>query len=166
VHPYHAPPTATGRNRRQRFWLVEGVFRAFAFATGCHRLRPLCSINAPSSASQSRIGRWVEGSQGPEMPANPVSVERGSNPRDGSLFVASTQPDGASGSSSGAISSTKTSSRCVRPLTAPATGGPDRRALSYSMRAVNESRDRWRRFQRARSVRGRRRRGRSPHQRE
>jgi leucine-zipper of insertion element IS481 len=38
---------ATGRNRWQRFWLVRAVFGAIPFATGCHRLRPLCSINAP-----------------------------------------------------------------------------------------------------------------------
>jgi hypothetical protein len=53
--PYHAPRSATGRNRWQWFWLVEAVFGAFPFATGCHWLRPLCSITAPSSAPQFRI---------------------------------------------------------------------------------------------------------------
>jgi hypothetical protein len=45
--PYHAPRSATGRNPWQRFWLVRAVFGAIPFATGCHRLRPLCSINVP-----------------------------------------------------------------------------------------------------------------------
>jgi hypothetical protein len=31
----------------QRFWLASAVFGACAFATGCHWLRPLGSINAP-----------------------------------------------------------------------------------------------------------------------
>jgi hypothetical protein len=47
--PYHADPVATGRNRRQRFWLESAVLGASAFATGCHWLRPLCSISAPRS---------------------------------------------------------------------------------------------------------------------
>ena len=47
VHPYHALRTATSGNPRQRFWLVRAVFAAIPFATGCHRLRPLCSIGAP-----------------------------------------------------------------------------------------------------------------------
>ena len=46
--PYHALRSATGRNPRQRFWLVSAVCRTFSVATGCHRLRPLGSINAPS----------------------------------------------------------------------------------------------------------------------
>src|SRR5687767_7590880 len=46
--PYHVIQSATGRNRWQRFWLVRAVFAAFPFATGCHWLRPLGSINAPS----------------------------------------------------------------------------------------------------------------------
>jgi hypothetical protein len=45
--PYHFGGPATGRNPWQRFWLVRAVFGAIPFATGCHRLRPLCSINAP-----------------------------------------------------------------------------------------------------------------------
>jgi len=45
--PYHPGPVATGRNWWQRFWLVSPVFAACPFATGCHWLRPLCSINAP-----------------------------------------------------------------------------------------------------------------------
>jgi hypothetical protein len=32
----------------QRFWLVFAVSGAAAFATGCHRLQPRGSINAPS----------------------------------------------------------------------------------------------------------------------
>src|SRR5918995_1408556 len=47
VHPSHADPVATGRNRRQWFSLVRAVFRADPFAAGCHRLRPLCSLSAP-----------------------------------------------------------------------------------------------------------------------
>jgi hypothetical protein len=45
--PYHAPRSATSGNPRQGFWLVGAVSAAIPFATGCHRLRPLCSINAP-----------------------------------------------------------------------------------------------------------------------
>jgi hypothetical protein len=45
--PYLFGGPATGRNPWQRFWLVRAVFGAIPFATGCHRLRPLCSINAP-----------------------------------------------------------------------------------------------------------------------
>src|SRR5919201_6281017 len=39
--PYHALRSATGRNRRQRFWLILAVYEPVRFATGCHRLRPL-----------------------------------------------------------------------------------------------------------------------------
>jgi hypothetical protein len=46
--PYHADPAATGRNRWQRFWRDSAVFGAVLFATDCHWLRPLGSINAPS----------------------------------------------------------------------------------------------------------------------
>jgi hypothetical protein len=53
--PFHALRSATGRNRRQRFWLVRAVFGARAFATGCHWLRPLGSINAPSPSPESRM---------------------------------------------------------------------------------------------------------------
>ena len=42
--PYHAGH----RNPRQRFCLISAVFGVALFATRCHRLRPLCSINAPS----------------------------------------------------------------------------------------------------------------------
>src|SRR5687768_17336753 len=45
--PYHQGSAATGRNPRQRFWLVSAVFGVFRFATGCQWLRPLGSINAP-----------------------------------------------------------------------------------------------------------------------
>src|SRR5918994_5231060 len=45
--PYHGASTATGRNRRQRFPACLSRFAAAAFATGCHPLRPLGSINAP-----------------------------------------------------------------------------------------------------------------------
>ena len=41
-------PAATGRNPRQRFSPIWAVFAAAPFASGCHRLRPLGSINAPS----------------------------------------------------------------------------------------------------------------------
>src|SRR5215207_1061411 len=63
--PYHALRPATGRNRWQRFWLVRAVFGSRAFATGCHWLRPLGSINAPfpcrTSLMRSRIRRSVLG---------------------------------------------------------------------------------------------------------
>ncbi len=39
---------ATGGNPRQRFGLVSAVFALGGFATGCHWLRALGSINAPS----------------------------------------------------------------------------------------------------------------------
>src|ERR671931_2313576 len=45
--PYHALETATGRNARQRFWLVWAVCRVMRFATGWHRLQPRGSIKAP-----------------------------------------------------------------------------------------------------------------------
>lgn len=45
----HALRSATGRNPRQRFPPVRAVFGAVSFATGCHGLRPLGSINAPIS---------------------------------------------------------------------------------------------------------------------
>jgi hypothetical protein len=47
--PYHGASVATGRNPRQRFSPVCAVFAAVPFATGCHQLRPLGSIKAPSS---------------------------------------------------------------------------------------------------------------------
>jgi hypothetical protein len=57
--PYHALRTATGRNPRQRFRLVSALFRLGAFATGCHWLRPLGSINAPSSSRRSVMRRRI-----------------------------------------------------------------------------------------------------------
>jgi hypothetical protein len=47
--PYHIAVSATGRNPRQRFWLVSALFSLGAFATVCRWLRPLGSTNAPSS---------------------------------------------------------------------------------------------------------------------
>ena len=41
--------TRTGRNRRQRFWLVSGLSAPIRFATDCHRLQPRGSIKAPYS---------------------------------------------------------------------------------------------------------------------
>jgi hypothetical protein len=52
VHSYHFGVTATGRNPRQRFWPIGAVFAAVQFASGCHRLRPLGSIDAPSSIAR------------------------------------------------------------------------------------------------------------------
>jgi hypothetical protein len=46
--PYHALRSATGRNLRQRFWLVSEVFGRAALATDCHQLQPRGSIRAPS----------------------------------------------------------------------------------------------------------------------
>jgi hypothetical protein len=46
-----------GRNRWQRFWLVRAVFGAFPFAIGRHWLRPLGSINAPSSWPECLMAR-------------------------------------------------------------------------------------------------------------
>jgi hypothetical protein len=51
--PYHFGVSATGGNRRQRFWLDSAVSGVFRFATGCHWLRPLGSINAPYSPRRS-----------------------------------------------------------------------------------------------------------------
>src|SRR5215218_10493341 len=54
---------AIGRNPRQRFWLVFAVFGACSFATGCHWLPPLGSINAPYSPRRSVMRRRIwEGS--------------------------------------------------------------------------------------------------------
>src|SRR5439155_26415896 len=47
--PYHGIQTATGRNRRQRFWLVLAASAPVRFATDCDRLQPRGSIKAPSS---------------------------------------------------------------------------------------------------------------------
>src|SRR5215210_5592995 len=47
--PYHFGVVATGGNPRQRISLAFAVFADIPFAAGCHQLRPLCSINAPSS---------------------------------------------------------------------------------------------------------------------
>jgi hypothetical protein len=55
--PYHAVFAAIGRNPRQRFSHVRAVFALPAFATGCHRLRPLCSNSAPRS--RVRSGRHI-----------------------------------------------------------------------------------------------------------
>jgi hypothetical protein len=42
------PRVPTGRSPRQRFSRISAAVDVTAFATGCHWLRPLCSINAPS----------------------------------------------------------------------------------------------------------------------
>jgi hypothetical protein len=55
--PVLALRPATGRNRWQRFWLVRADFGARAFAAGCHWLRPLGSIKAPSPPPESRMRR-------------------------------------------------------------------------------------------------------------
>jgi hypothetical protein len=47
---------ATGRNPRQRFSPISAVFGAAPFATTCHRLRPLGSINAPYASRNP----WLE----------------------------------------------------------------------------------------------------------
>jgi hypothetical protein len=47
--PYHGTPHATGRNPRQRISHVCAVLGVLPFASGCHPLRPLGSIKAPSS---------------------------------------------------------------------------------------------------------------------
>ena len=57
--PYHQGPAATGRNRWQRFWLDSAVSGVFRFATGCHWLRPLGSINAPYSPRRSVMRRRI-----------------------------------------------------------------------------------------------------------
>jgi hypothetical protein len=60
--PYHALLTATGRNRRQRFWLVYAVSERVRFATRCHRLQPRGSKRAPSSVVRfgyATGARWV-----------------------------------------------------------------------------------------------------------
>src|SRR6266480_3540532 len=46
--PYHGTSQATGRNLRQRFWLVLGPPGLRRFAVDCHRLQPRGSIKAPS----------------------------------------------------------------------------------------------------------------------
>src|SRR5919198_2505036 len=44
------PFTASGGNRRQRFWLDFAASAPIRFATDCHQLQPRGSINAPSRA--------------------------------------------------------------------------------------------------------------------
>jgi hypothetical protein len=51
--PYHVLPSATGRNPRQRFWLVLAASAPIRFATDCHRLQPRGSIKAPSDVASS-----------------------------------------------------------------------------------------------------------------
>ena len=46
-------PTGNWSQPVQRFRLVEDVFGSRAFATGCHRLQPLCSTDAPSAVARS-----------------------------------------------------------------------------------------------------------------
>jgi len=55
--PYHVFLAATGRNRRQRFAPFWALWAALPFATDCHQLRPLGSINAPSLWPRPR--RWA-----------------------------------------------------------------------------------------------------------
>jgi hypothetical protein len=45
--PLPCAPIGNQWQPRQRSWLVRAVFALISFATSCHRLRPLCSINAP-----------------------------------------------------------------------------------------------------------------------
>ena len=78
VHTYHALRTATGRNPRQRFWLVSALFRLGAFATGCHWLRPLGSIIAPSSSRRSVVRRRIWEHSSPAERVTTFRVERGS----------------------------------------------------------------------------------------
>jgi hypothetical protein len=47
--PYHGTSHATGRNPRQRFWLIFAVLATAWLAAECHRLQPRGSIKAPSS---------------------------------------------------------------------------------------------------------------------
>jgi hypothetical protein len=68
--PYHGISAPTGRNPRQPFWLDVPVFDAAAFATGCHRLRPLGSMNASSR------GRGTAGSSGAAANIDPRSGVR------------------------------------------------------------------------------------------
>jgi hypothetical protein len=49
--------SATGRNPRQRFWLVFAGPAPIRFATDCHRLQPRGSIRAPSDVASS--GYWA-----------------------------------------------------------------------------------------------------------
>src|SRR5581483_3989344 len=76
--PYHILVHATNGNRWQRFWLVWAVFRPDRFATGCHWLPPLCSINAPSSAAGSVMRSGVGGSCARDVESSVCPAERGS----------------------------------------------------------------------------------------
>jgi hypothetical protein len=49
--PYHGTSQATGRNPRQRFWLVLAASAPIRFAADCRRLQPRGSIKAPSSVA-------------------------------------------------------------------------------------------------------------------
>src|SRR5207247_7974418 len=46
--PYHGTSHATGRNPRQRFWLVFAASARIRFAADCDPLQPRGSIKAPS----------------------------------------------------------------------------------------------------------------------
>jgi hypothetical protein len=54
--PHHALGLATSRNPRQRFWLIRAILGPSQFATSCHQLRPLGSINAPSLTLHPTLG--------------------------------------------------------------------------------------------------------------
>src|SRR6266581_339051 len=53
--PYHGTSQATGRNLRQRFWLVSAASATPRFADDCHRLQPRGSIKAPSADLRSNL---------------------------------------------------------------------------------------------------------------
>jgi hypothetical protein len=78
--PYHALLPATGRNRWQRFPRVRAIFSAFPFATSCHWLRPLCSINAPFAVAYEDNGSRV---------STPSLLERSSTGAPGCVVILS-----------------------------------------------------------------------------
>jgi hypothetical protein len=55
--PYHGATAATGCNPGQRLSPIWAEFAAIPFATGCQRLRPLGSINAPSWCAEPSSDR-------------------------------------------------------------------------------------------------------------
>jgi hypothetical protein len=58
--PYHLTPAATTRNARQQFGLFWRFPAAGRFATDCHWLRLLGSINAPSGGQLVRAAEPVQ----------------------------------------------------------------------------------------------------------
>src|SRR5260221_8867542 len=73
-----ARPIQSMRRRRQAVANVFLTMRCETVAVGCHRLRPLGSINAPSTRRRSPMGKGLRACPVCALSVEPFSVERGS----------------------------------------------------------------------------------------